>query len=298
VVSCVFNTWTKFQTPMELNRVGLHYAISPEGTTKVPMFDESGFDWIVASMRELIDDGYDAPFVVTGQRRNGKSVFTLKLSRRQNPGFTVKNIHFSIESFMADLENIPEADPRIKYYPTVDYDESITGLYNQEWQSQVPYVKVLNIIGKKRITMPVVLPHIGDLNPKVTRMMAFWVFIYQRGVAEIRIPRTNQFNRDIFWVPFCAIQYDKFDDYDPFWMAYSEKKDKFISEYTKSMSDADGLKGLARKYAEQRNTLIEHLRENKIMSREEIAEVLKVKPGTLDVWRARSKSSQSAKVVD
>jgi DNA-binding transcriptional regulator YiaG len=283
---------------MELNRVGFHYAISPEGATKCPMFDESGLDWIVASMRELIDDGYDAPFVVTGQRRNGKSVFTLKVSRKQNPAFGVKNIHFSIESFMADLENIPEADPRIKYYPTVDYDESITGLHNQEWQSQVPYVKVLNIIGKKRITMPVVLPHIGDLNPKVTRMMAFWVFIYQRGVAEIRIPRTNQFDRSIFWVPYCAIQYDKFEDNDPFWVAYSERKDKFISEYTKSMSDTEGTKGLAGKYAEQRNTLIEHLRENKIMSRDDIAEVLKVKPGTLDVWRARSKSGQSVKVVD
>lgn len=278
--------------------MGLHYAVSPEGSTRIPMFDESGFKWIVASMRELIEDGYDAPFIVTGNRRNGKSVFTLKVSRLQCHNFSVKNVHFAIEPFMANLEEAPEADPRIGYYPTVDYDESITGLHNQEWQSQVPYVKVLNIIGKKRITMPVVLPHIGDLNPKVTRMMAFWVFIFQRGVAEIRIPKTNQFNKDIFWIPYCAIQYDAFAENDPFWLAYSKRKDDFIAEYTKSMSNTDQPRGLAGKYAEQRNALIDHVRDNKIMTREEIADVLKVKPGTLDVWRSRGKKSQSAQVVD
>lgn len=289
MVACEFKTWTKFETPLELNRVGIHYAVSPEGSTRIPMFDESGLDWIVASMRELINDGYDAPFIVTGQRRNGKSVFTLKVSRKQNPMFSIKNIHFSIESFMSDLENIPEADPRIGYYPTVDYDESITGLHNQEWQSQVPYVKVLNIIGKKRITMPVVLPHISDLNPKVTRMMAFWVYIYQRGVAEIRIPRTNQFDRGIFWIPYCAIQYDKFDDDDPFWLAYSKRKDDFISEYTKSMSEVEGPRGVAAKYAEQRNTLIRYIKENDWAQLKDVAEKLGVKQNTLSMWLARDK---------
>lgn len=287
-----FSTWTAKQTPVEVNLVGHHYAVGPEGPVKIPMFDESGLDWIVASMREQIEDGYDAPFIVTGDRRRGKSVFTLKVSRRHFSNFKPENVHFGIEPFMADLENMPEADPRIGYYPTVDYDESITGLHNQEWQSQVPYIKVLNIIGKKRITMPIVLPHISDLNPKVTRMMSFWVFIFQRGVAEIRIPKTNQFDKGIFWIPYCAIQYDKFDDNDPFWLAYSERKDKFISDYTKQQSETDSPRGLAGKYVQQRNTLIDHLRETKKMSVEEMADLLEVKTGTIYKWLARGKEPQ------
>lgn len=288
----VFNTWTSKETPIEVNLIGHHYAVGPDGPVKIPMFDESGFDWIVASMREQIEDGYDAPFIVTGDRRKGKSVFTLKVSRRHFSNFRVENVHFAIEPFMSDLENIPEADPRIGYYPTVDYDESITGLHNQEWQSQVPYVKVLNIIGKKRITMPIVLPHISDLNPKVTRMMSFWVFIYQRGVAEIRVPKTNQFDKSIFWIPYCAIKYDAFPEDDPFWMAYSERKDKFISDYTKQQSELDAPRGLAGKYVQQRNTLIDHLRETKKMTVEEMAELLDVKTGTIYKWLARGKESQ------
>jgi hypothetical protein len=289
--ACEFKTW-KDETSLVLNRVGIHNAVGFDGPVKVPMFDESGIDWIVTSMRELIADGYDAPWICTGNRRFGKSVFTLKVSRRHCKNFRVENIHFAIEPFMADLEAAEEADPRIGYYPTVDYDESITGLHNQEWQSQVPYVKVLNIIGKKMITMPIVLPHISDLNPKVTRMMAFWVYIYERGVAEVRIPKTNQFDKGIFWVPYCAIKYDAFDEKDAFWLAYQKRKDQFIQDYTKEMSDTEGPKGQAGKYVQQRNKLIEHLTQNKMMQVNEIAELLEVKPNTISMWMARKKGGQ------
>ena len=293
MTKCEIMTWTKEgrpNTPVQVNRVGVHNAVGSEGPIQVPLFDETGFNWLHQTMKEHILDGYDFPYVVTGDRRRGKSVFTLKLSQMHDRHFGLDNNHFNIGPFMQGLTDAPSADPDNGIFPTVNFDESITGLNNQEWQSQVPYVQVLNIIGAKRITMGIVLPHIASLNPQVTRLMSVWVYIFERGLAEIRIARTNQFSKDIWWVPYGAIKYGPYPEGDPFWAEYNRRKTDFINDYTESMADNNVIGGRAGLYAHQRNDLIRYIADNKWAQMKDIAERLKVKPNLLSMWLARDKA--------
>lgn len=267
-------TWGTFRTPskrstaVRVNSVGEHYAIGPGGAVAVPMFDDSGFDWLVQYAREQIQDKYDCPYVVTGKRRHGKSMFTTRFSRVLYPEFKVQDIHFTMQSFIEALERLPPADPSRDYYPTALYDEGVTGFYNQEWYAQVPYIKILNTIGKKQLTMPILLPNLADLNPKVRSLVTFWVYLFERGLAEIRIPSVNQFDGSIFWTPLCAIRFSPLED--EFWQEYEHRKDRFIDEYTKEMGASEGVGGRLKNALDQRDKLLVHVLDRGWMTQTEL----------------------------
>ena len=268
---------------MTLNRVGIHNAVGNEGPVQVPMFDESGMKWMGANIKNAIDLEFDCPVITTGKRRRGKSNFTIKLFREHVwPGFSLENIHFEVDSYVSSLQGCDPANPSIGYYPVQMYDESITGFHNQDWQHQIPYVKVLNIVGKKRICMPFLLPNLGDLNSKVKPLVMFWVYLYRRGVAEIRVPSENQFDGSVFWRPYCAISFDKLDG--PFWDAYEVKKMEFIERYDAVNTDVRGRRSAE---AMQRDALISHVVEQGWMKADDIAVELDVKPGTVKSWMTR-----------
>lgn len=258
-----------------INRLGWHYAASPGGTKEVPIADEAtGLNWLISIMEDRIADGYDCPFVVTGPRRFGKSVLAQKICYRLDSEFCPERIDFTLESFINGLQKLPPADAKLRRYPARLYDEGVTGFYNQEWFQQVPYIKILNIIGKKQLTMPILLPNLADLNPKVRSLVCFWAYLPQRGLAEIRFPSINQFDGTIFWDAQCCIKYGPKDDEQ--WRQYELAKDKFIDDYTREMGVFDGSNKRDVKVIEQRDRLMEHCISLGWMNQQDIADLFEV----------------------
>ncbi len=273
---------------MTLNKIDDYHAIGSDGPVNVPLFDESALDWLARLGHDSIDNKLQCPFVVTGKAGRGKSTFAIKFLQKMWIGFNVSHIHFWIEPFMSGLEKFEEADPSIKYYPCQLYDEAITGLFNQEWQDARSNVKTLNIVRKKGITAGYVTPSLGDLNPKVLPNMQFWVFIFKRGVAEIRFPMVNQFNGSVYWKPICAIAYGEM--HGDLWSAYETSKDGFIQDFTHGVNQGEIGSKKVITLTDQRNSLIEWVVEEEWATQEEVADRLKVKPNTISMWKSRAKA--------
>lgn len=268
-----------------LNKVDDYNAVAADGAVSIPMFDDTGYEWLSRYVHSAIDNKLQCPFVVTGKAGRGKSTFSIKLLRQTWVGFNPEHIHFWIDPFMESLEKNEEADPSIGYYPAELYDEAITGLFNQEWQSQTPQIKTTNIVRKKRTTIGYLTPNLGDINPKILPNMQFWAYMYRKGVAEIRFPYQNQFNGSVYWKPICAIAFTPLAD--EFWTTYERKKDSFIQEFLHGINKGEiG----SRKYIQvvnQRDDLIAHVVDSELMKQNEIADVLNVKPNTVSMWLNR-----------
>jgi hypothetical protein len=272
---------------MELEFVDWYYAVAEDGPAKVPMFDLTGLDWLVRFGRDTIDNNFQCAYVATGKAGRGKSTFCQRFQRKMWKGFSKDHTHFWMDPFMRGLHDFSEADPRIGYYPGQIIDEAINGLFNQEWQSEGPYIKTFNILRKKRLTLGFAIPNLGNINPLVLPNMQFWAYMYRRGVAEIRFPFPNQFKASIYWKPICAIRFAPLND--PDWQAYNNKKDTFIQEFTSSENQSEMGGKRVKAVTEQRNSLIEWISENEWAEKQAIAERLGVSPSAISNWMSRWK---------
>lgn len=282
---------------VELNKVGEFNAVGSGGKpVPVPMFDESGLGWLVEYFRDTIRDGLQCPFMVTGLPGRGKSTFALKVLTQLRPSLELDRIKYYLEDILTAVNNDSISDPSRNDYRVNLYDEAITGLFNQDWQSAVTNIKVLNIVRIKLQTIGYVLPHKNDMNPKIHPMMQAWIYLYKKGIAEVHLPLVNKHDGSVFWKSIMAIQFGPFEG--PLWNGYSKQKLDFVQNFSNDVSEGEiGSKQLITT-KDQRDNLIEYVVDNKFLSVNEIADVLGVKQNTVSGWRARhAKRLQKANIV-
>lgn len=200
------------------------YHVPQSGNAVVPLCDESGLDWLVASIREHTRQQFDVPIAITGKRRMGKSQFGLQLAKKLDPEIPLEHVTFELSQYQDLIRGTAPSQS-----PVYMYDESIEGMFKQEWQRQMAIVKTLNISGALLIKHIFIMPSLGDFNSKIKPMIAFWIYIEDRGLAIVEVSTVDKHNGSVWWEPIMAIHYGMMTG--PFWDAYNDKKNGFISNY-------------------------------------------------------------------
>lgn len=209
---------------------------SRRGAQKVPIYDHRIIPYIAEMAKSRVRKKFDCPILIAGQRRTGKTTNAIAIARELNPRFTSDLIAFRLEDFRKILANLPPAEPENDFYPVAILDESGVDLYSKDWQQrlQKEMVKVFQIIGKKRLTMILCLPHRNLLTKDIREAMHLWIQTKtdmdgERGFAELREGCDNIWQLELYWKPLCGFCYNQQDD--DFWDSYEERKDAFIEEF-------------------------------------------------------------------
>lgn len=279
---------------VQLNKIGDYGAVGPDGKAyNIPMFDESALTYLADFARDTIDYGLQCPFLVTGLPGRGKSTFSARLLNLLRPNFELDRVHFYMDDLLERIQKDPIADPDNTGYMVQLFDEAIEGTFNQSWQSQVTNIKVLNIVRIKRQIIGYAIPNLSDFNPKLHPLLQFWVFLYRKGIAELRLPFPSQFDGSVYWKPIMAIQFGA--EQGEWWDRYEDKKIRFIDDYTGAVNEGEiGSKKLLA-IRDQRDDLIDHVVDSGLMTVKDVARVCRVKQNTVSMWRSR-RTERQAKV--
>ena len=219
------------------HKVGVYSGSHPMGRYQgknfvVPYYDENILDVVAADLRGYISHGATCNILITGKVRTGKSTLAQKIARRLDLDFPLDNVVFWPEDYTKAIQTLPYADHRKQEFPQVIWDESILGLMNRKWYSEVSMniIETNEVCAKKGIIQYFVIPHRAKLDVAVRdEMVHLWIHCFissklRRGYAEVRSPSENIFENDVFWKPEYAFRFKPFPPNDPFWMAYEEKK--------------------------------------------------------------------------
>ena len=220
-----------------------------EGKDKQTKIDIVSFDaikWLISDLKSRIEDGWDNMVMITGQERSGKSTLGFHIYKRlaEELGLEYKldQIYFSAKELHSDAK-------KGKQKQIYMLDEAGAELYGKEWYNEVQrsIVKLLQVIGKKNLTLILNLPHRTLLNKDIrNRRIHYWFHTKtrkvrmgdgrlkrKRGYATLHIPHTNKWSDSAFWEGKFTIKYPEISD--EVWESYEEKK----SEYIEKMSLGD-----------------------------------------------------------
>jgi len=217
--------------PMDVEQIG---EFNAQGVPyPMPIWsEETGMAMFKAEVDDWVQDNFDVPILVSGDPRMGKSTFSLKACSIIDELFTYRNICWWLKDFLYLLQNVP-GGTRNGNHPCIMYDESGVGLDSKEGMSEES--KAINnlsrINGAKLYTTFYLTPHLTDMD-KVLRgtRVKYWVFIKQRGLAEVRYAERDQFEKEPFWRCLYGIHYGPADKMD-IWEPYNKAKMQFITDY-------------------------------------------------------------------
>lgn len=213
-----------------------------QGNTKIDIVSFDAIDWLISQLENRLEDSWDNIVMITGQERSGKSTLGFhifeKLAERLGKEFTVDNIYFSAYELYRDAKKGNKRDIFM-------LDEAGAELYGKEWYTEVQksIVKLLQVIGKKELTIILNLPHRTLLNKDIrNRRIHYWfhtaikkemvdgVLKRKRGYAKLREPYTNEWSDSAFWKAKFTIKYPKYEG--EVWDEYEKKKTKYIENMT------------------------------------------------------------------
>lgn len=233
------------------NARGNHYA---------PVYDERAFDYLAYRVKRRGKNKFDNRIVIAGPVRTGKTTIACTWARKIDPDFPVENISFRLADYKKMLAELPNADPEHDVFPTGILDESGVDLYSKDWATVwvKNMAKVFQIVGKKRLTMIMNLPHRNLLAKDMRDAMKFWVNTDDqeelRGYAEVRESKANPWASP-YWNPLFGLVFNELSG--KWWAEYESAKDDFIEEYTRE--DAAPIPQRVQKLKEQRDSAIRAL---------------------------------------
>lgn len=208
---------------------GQHYA---------PVYDGRVFDYLAHRVVARGKARFDNRIVIAGPPRTGKSTIACTWARRIDPDFPVENVSFRLADYKDRLASLPPADPVKGKWPMAVLDESGVDLYSKDWATRhvKDMVKVFQIIGMKRLTMMMCLPHRNLLAKDMRDEMHWWINTCMdddelRGYCEVRYAKPNPWATP-YWNPLFGIVYDELND--SWWREYESYKNDFIEEYTRT----------------------------------------------------------------
>jgi hypothetical protein len=234
---------------------GAHYA---------PVYDSRAFDYLAYRVVRRGRSRFDNRIVIAGPPRTGKSTIACTWAKHVDPDFSVDSVAFRLEDYKKILHELPPADPENEKWPMAILDESGVDLYAKDWATRMvkDMVKVFQIVGKKRLTMMMCLPHRNLLTKDMRDEMHWWCNTSVeddelRGFCEIRYAKPNPWAAP-YWNPLFGIVYEELTG--KWWGEYEKKKDDFIDDYTKQESAT--VPHRIQQLTDQRNALIIELRKD------------------------------------
>ena len=261
----------------------------------VPVYDDRYLDYIVDWAKSQVDQGWDVPILYTGERRGGKTTAAARIARKIDPGFPVENVAFRIGDFRKTIRENPR--PHDEYYPQAWLDEAAMDLYKGDFMMaiQKSFVKRATVIGSKRQIWHIILPHFDFLSTKVAQgIVRLWIDVDlwhgERGYMEVREGVRNKWKIQRYWNPWAVCLYDKVPEDDPWWAAYTTRKDAFVDTILEEDDDPEATgKGPRSKQVEQRDRAVQLLYRTKGVSHSKLAQDLGMTPGTVSRILSRTK---------
>jgi Fe-S cluster biosynthesis and repair protein YggX len=233
---------------------GEHYA---------PVYDSRAFDYLAYRLIRRGKNKFDNRIVIAGPPRTGKTTIACTWAKKIDPDFPVENVTFRLDDFKKCLNELPAADPEHEKFPVAILDESGVDLYAKDWATTwvKAMAKVFQIVGKKRLTMIMNLPHRNLLAKDMRDAMHFWVNTSiedeMRGYCEVREAKANPWTTP-YWNPLFGVVFEEMSG--KWWNEYEKRKDEFIDEYTSQESAP--MNQRIHKLMEQRDLAIKALRKN------------------------------------
>lgn len=240
------------QKYFQQNVRGAHYA---------PVYDERAFDYLAYRVIRRSKHKFDNRIVIAGPPRTGKTTIACTWARKIDPDFPVENVSFRLADFKTRLNLLPPADPEHDKFPIAILDESGVDLYAKDWATTwvKDMAKIFQIVGKKRLTMMMNLPHRNLLAKDMRDAMHFWINTSieeeYRGYAEVREARPNPWAAP-YWNPLFGLVFNELQD--KWWDEYEKAKDDFIDEYTRQ--DAAPIPVRVQRVTDQRDKALRELR--------------------------------------
>lgn len=116
----------------------------------------------VQNILYLKKKGYDSPIIIDGKRRTGKSTLEKTIAYLIDPNITIKN-------FVAGLEDAPEAIEMANDDSVLCFDESSLNFASKDAmkKAQNQLLKIIDVVGQKRLTIIFVLPSFFELNRSI-----------------------------------------------------------------------------------------------------------------------------------
>jgi hypothetical protein len=169
--------------------------------------------------------------MITGDERAGKSTLAQTLAKELlGDWIELDKITFKLSDFNNAIAEAPFDD-------VIIMDEAGVDLYSAEWwdEFQTILVKKLFVIGVKRLTLLLVIPHQLDLNRKIrSRRVKYWFNVQakrgtlERGFCTIRESLVNEWVQDAFWETLAGCRFTGIKG--PHWDEYEKKKMDFVNE--------------------------------------------------------------------
>ena len=267
----------------------------------VPVYDDRYLLYIVDWIKNQIRKGFDVVIMITGERRIGKSMLSLRLAQLIDPNVDERIVAFRIPEFKKILADNPRADPENGVFPQAIQDEAGFDMFKGDFMLAIckMVVKTFEVIGEKGEIVYLNFPHPDFLNPKLGQGIArIWIDIdfykEERGYFEIREGKRNKWQINRFWNPWAACLYNPMDESTPLWKRYVVKKRKFIDEIL--AEEEDGTKASYRsKQIEQRDAAIRLAYKSSGLSHSKLAQELDMKTPT--VSRVLSRAGDPRKVA-
>jgi len=217
----------------DVGNLGEYVLPGPRASKVMQMWDSRLVPAVASHGVERVRTGFDCIWLITGERRTGKSTLAAQMALSVDPDFSVDNIAFRLDDFNDVIESNPWADPEKGIYPQVILDEAGFDLFSQNWMKEVQrnLVRKMEVIGAKRQIVYLCLPHRMMLNRQLREGFSpYWINTQvergERGLAIMREGHPNVFDIERYWSPEAVFLFDRMTG--TFWEKYSEKKNVFI----------------------------------------------------------------------
>lgn len=232
-----------------------------------PLLPEEGFEYVVAQLRNLVANDYDALVLITGQTGSGKSTLALQLATACDMTFdlTKRLCYTPLEIAKAYVDILPGQ--------AIIYDEAVRGLQSADTfaKEQKELVKLFSVIRAKRAILFLLAPSPWQVAKQVrdtlTRM---WLHAERRGLARIYrawplikyAPDSNLRFADNVDCP--KLTWTAYPPHDPFYLRYQQVKAERMNELVNETVEKLSGKSMSMKGATTTDTtaVIEWVAEN------------------------------------
>ena len=233
---------------------------------------------------------WDAPFLIDGPERSGKSVLGFQCAWYLSDGkITINNFALGLEDAARKISELPDESVLI-----VDEGSLIFSSRQSQTKAQRLLMEILDVVGQKRLIFIIILPCFFDLNKTIAvRRSRFLLHVYpdekyNRGrylcwgeKRKAQLYRIGKKNFDSYEYPKASDEPGMYPDWHPpFWEEYEEK----VKKVTLNRVLKNAVDNGSEKFRERMIITVGRLRKFHPFTQDQLASIFGVTQNTICLW--------------